>query len=175
MNQFTLRDARAQDQDAIRGVTLAANEEYARIVPAQWVGYRQNILSTLADVTPAEQIVAERNGVILGTVLLYPANTVFQVEDGATVQLEFPEVRLLAVEPAARGQGVGKALMRECIERARRAGAAALTLHTTDIMQVAMKMYERMGFVRTPQLDFEPTPGLLIKGYRYALNATPAQ
>ena len=40
--------------------------------------------------------------------------------------------------------------MKECIRRARRLGAACLNLHTTDMMQVAMRMYERMGFVRAP-------------------------
>jgi GNAT superfamily N-acetyltransferase len=40
---------------------------------------------------------------------------------------------LADVEPAARGQGIGAALIRECIQRARRSRAAALTLHTTEI------------------------------------------
>lgn len=173
MNPFTIRDARTGDKDAIRNVTLTANEQYAKIAAADWEGYRQNILTTLADVTPAEQIVAERDGVIVGTVLMYPAGTVFTLDDGRTVRLESPEVRLLAVAPAARGQGIGRELMRECIERARRTGVSALTLHTTDLMQVAMQMYERMGFIRAPELDFEPTPGFIVKGYRYLLDAAP--
>jgi len=45
-------------------------------------------------------------------------------------------------------------------------GAPALTLHTHEIMAVAMRMYERMGFVRAPELDFHPAPDVTIKGYR---------
>ena len=62
--------------------------------------------------------------------------------------------------------------MQECIQRARRAGAAAITLHTTDMMQVAMQMYERMGFGRAPELDFRPTEDVIIKGYRLNLDET---
>jgi GNAT superfamily N-acetyltransferase len=81
-----------------------------------------------------------------------------------------PEVRLLAVAPEARGQGIGTALMKECIRRARRLGAACLNLHTTDMMQVAMRMYERMGFVRAPELDFHPDPSITVKAYRLELD-----
>jgi GNAT superfamily N-acetyltransferase len=79
-------------------------------------------------------------------------------------------VRLLAVAPEARGQGIGTALMKECIRRARGLGAGCLNLHTTDMMQVAMGMYERMGFVRAPDLDFHPDPGIAIKAYRLNLD-----
>jgi ribosomal protein S18 acetylase RimI-like enzyme len=56
--------------------------------------------------------------------------------------------------------------MQECVTRAHASGTASLTLHTTDIMQAAMRLYERMGFVRAPELDFEPAPGVVVKGYR---------
>ena len=48
-------------------------------------------------------------------------------------------------------------------------GAAALTLHTTDMMRVAMRMYEGLGFERAPELDLRPFPDVLVKGYRLGL------
>jgi ubiquinone/menaquinone biosynthesis C-methylase UbiE len=84
-------------------------------------------------------------------------------------KLDTPEVRLLAVLPEARGLGVGLLLMQECIERARRSGSAALTLHTTDMMRAAMRLYARMGFVAAPELDFHPAPGMTVKGFRLSL------
>ena len=143
-------------------------------MPQHWEAYRRAVLTTLADVRPAEQIVAEQYGVIVGTVLLYPAGAVLDRPDGTLVRTDGPEVRLLAVAPAARGQGVGTALMQECVRRARRSRAAALTLHTTDMMQVAMRMYERVGFVRAPELDFRPAEDVLVKGYRFNLDDTTA-
>jgi GNAT superfamily N-acetyltransferase len=172
MPRLHIRDAGPGDRDAILAVTLAAYQEYAPVMPANWDRYRDNILATLADVEPAEQIVAEQDGKVVGAVLLYPAGTVFSSGDSVQITLRWPEVRLLAVTPSARGQGIGAGLMRECVRRARQAGAAALTLHTTDIMQVAMRMYERMGFVRAPELDFHPAPDVTVKGYRLDLAET---
>jgi GNAT superfamily N-acetyltransferase len=87
------------------------------------------------------------------------------------ITLELPEIRLLAVPPKMRGQGIGAALMKECVRRARQVGVSALSLHTADMMQVAMQMYERMGFVRTPETDFHPAPEVVIKGYLLDLSA----
>jgi GNAT superfamily N-acetyltransferase len=165
-----LRDARPSDRGAILAVTLAAYEQYAAaLTPPLWAMYRQSIQATLADVRPAAQVVAEEGGALVGTVLLYPAGAVMAHPGGASTTLALPEVRLLAVAPDARGKGLARRLMDECIQRARTAGAPALTLHTADIMAVAMRLYERMGFGRAPELDFSPAPGITAKGYRLPL------
>jgi GNAT superfamily N-acetyltransferase len=113
--------------------------------------------------------VAERDGTIVGSVVLVPAGTSFPLPDGSEFVLQAPEVRLLAVPPAERGKGIGRALMDECIRRTRLTGSPTITLHTTDMMQVAMQMYERMGFIHDPNFDFHLAPGIVIKGYRLAL------
>jgi ribosomal protein S18 acetylase RimI-like enzyme len=163
---MSLREARPADHDAIVEVTLAAYQEYATQVPF-WAPYRQNILATLANPQPATQLVAEHETTIVGTVLLYPPRPA-----GATVapgQGRWPEVRLLAVSPSARGQGVAHALMQECIRRARASGADALTLHTMSAMRSALRLYTRIGFQPAPDLDFQPTPNFTVKGYRLTL------
>jgi len=167
-NKVKIREARGEDRDVARKITLSAFQQYAAVMPPpRWEGYRENILATMMAVAPAQQIVAEKEGVILGSVLLYPPGTAFSTPDEGP--LTCPEVRLLAVAPEARGQGIGTALMKECIRRAGRLGAACLNLHTTDMMQVAMRMYERMGFVRAPELDFHPDPNITVKAYRLEL------
>ncbi len=158
-NTLKIRGARKADRDAARKITLSAFHQYAAVMPpSRWEGYRENILDTLTDVAPAQQIVAEKNGVTLGSVLLYPPGTAFSTPEESP--LTCPEA------PEARGQGIGTALMKECIRRARQGGAACLNLHTTDMMQVAIRMYERMGFVRAPELDFHPDPKVTVKAYR---------
>ncbi len=165
-----IRDARADGRDALRDVTLAAYEEYAAIVPQPaWAGYRRHLLATLDADAPAERIVAERHGAIVGSVLLFPSAA--NAYAGTAVGVDYPEVRLLAVVPGARGEGVGAALMDECARRARRAGATTLGLHTMDMMRTAVRMYERMGFVRASEADFTPAAGMLVKGYRLDLLA----
>jgi GNAT superfamily N-acetyltransferase len=167
MSDEGIRDARPEDHDAIREVTLAAYAEYAALMPHLWEGYRQNILATLGRPAPAAQLVAERDGAIVGAVLLYPVAPALPGAGAARARRAEPEVRLLAVAPAARGRGVGAALMGACLRRARAWGAPALTLHTTGMMQAAIRVYERLGFVRAPELDVEVAPGLTVSGYRH--------
>lgn len=170
MSGLIVRGASPGERDAIQAVTLSAYQEYAASIPGAWEGYRQNIIATLAAAAPGTQIVAIDDDRVVGAVLLYPAGASMGVPGGSPVTLTYPEVRLLAVAPPARGRGVGAALMNECIRRARSAAATTLTLHTTDLMRAAVRLYERLGFARAHELDLEPQPGIIAKGYRLDLS-----
>jgi ribosomal protein S18 acetylase RimI-like enzyme len=60
---------------------------------------------------------------------------------------------MLAVDPAAQGRGVGPALVAECLDRARAAGRQRMVIGSTEWMTTAHRIYERIGFVRVPELD----------------------
>lgn len=69
------------------------------------------------------------------------------------------EIRMLAVAHAARGRGVGEALVRACVERAQAVeGCVRVVLSTQRTMRTAHRLYERLGFVRTPERDWKPLP-----------------
>ena len=71
-----------------------------------------------------------------------PAGSVFCMRrDDAVAQL-----RLLLVEPDARGIGVGGRLVQACVEFARRAGYGSVTLPTLSILEEARRLYQRAGF-----------------------------
>jgi ribosomal protein S18 acetylase RimI-like enzyme len=169
VHDMQLRGARDQDSPAVAALTLQAYGEYAETMdPEAWAGLEGAVRAALASEDPTVQrIVAERGGEIIGSVMLYPpaANAYGDLADAAS----WPELRLLAVAPAARGHGVGKALVEECVRRARAMGATELGLHTSHSMEIAMGMYERMGFVRAPEHDFQPPGAELVKGYRLPL------
>lgn len=76
---------------------------------------------------------------------------------------------MLAVASAARGKGVGEALVRACVDRARALGVTALVLSTQPAMLGAQRLYGRLGFVRTPELDWSPIPALRLLTYRLEL------
>jgi ribosomal protein S18 acetylase RimI-like enzyme len=89
--------------------------------------------------------------------------------DGPVSQLrDAAAVRLLAVDLAFRGRNIGRMLTRHCIEHARGLGKTRLVLHTTKLMPAAWGIYERLGFVRFPEIDFVQS-GIDVRGFQLAL------
>jgi ribosomal protein S18 acetylase RimI-like enzyme len=78
-------------------------------------------------------------------------------------------MRMLAVDPARQGQGIGRLLAQACLDRARAAGRKCLVLHTGAWMPGAIALYEKMGFVRKPEIDFAPAPGIDLIAYSFDL------
>jgi GNAT superfamily N-acetyltransferase len=164
----TVRDAAPDERGAVRALTLGAYAEYATVMaPEAWALLDGAIRAALDAEGGAAVIVAERDGRVAGSVFLFPPAS--DAYTGLAEPPRWPELRLLAVDPAARGLGVGEALVRECARRARDAGAPALGLHTSASMASARRMYARLGFERAPEYDFRPGGAELVEGYRLPL------
>ncbi len=72
----------------------------------------------------------------------------------ATAERNASGIRLLGIHPRFRGLGTGRALTEACIQLAREQGHGQVILHTTQAMRVAWRLYERLGFTRSEDLDF---------------------
>lgn len=161
-SDIVIREARDDELDIVSSLAVDAYAEYAeRMSPDAWSAFAQQIANVRGRLVDAEVLVAERDDQLVGTV------TLFTGWRGA--QPDSYGVRLLAVPPAERGTGVGRALMEHCIERARADGKDRVVLTTTFEMEFARDLYEKLGFVREPGLDHEPAPGVRAEGFALKL------
>jgi len=95
--------------------------------------------------------IAERDGQRVGSVMVVRAET---GEEGVA------QLRLLLVDPSARGLGVGRRLVQECVRFARQKGYRRMILHTDPALDAARRIYETEGFTLTreePHHLFGPT------------------
>ncbi|WP_344192813.1 GNAT family N-acetyltransferase [Pedococcus aerophilus] len=110
-------------------------------------------------------LAVDPDGTVLGSVTFAVGGSSY-----AEVSVEGEgEFRMLAVGEQARGRGVGEALVRRCVERARELGLSALAISTQPTMSAAHRLYERLGFTRAPELDWKPVPEVDLMTYRLTL------
>lgn len=143
---------------AIRDEEIPAVSELVHSAYASDFTLPSDYLAEIADVTSrvasAEVLVAETAGEIVGTVTIPKPGERLQ-DDTLPDEMD---LRLLGVSHAARKFGVGEALMHACIAVARARGYRRLVLHTGSMMLGAQRLYERLGFERIPEREFELDP-----------------
>lgn len=153
MVQPAIRPATARDIDALRSVIARANEGHRGAVrDGLFEAYLASALDVAARLEAGQVLVAEVDGRIVGTITFYTdAN-----DEG--MPSRFPSntagIRATAVDPSARGQGLGRALVDACIQRAADAGLSSIALHTADFMVAAVAVYEKADFRRAPEYDY---------------------
>jgi ribosomal protein S18 acetylase RimI-like enzyme len=159
---FVIRLFHAPDRDSVNRVALAAFAQYRHDYD-DWPAFSQGI-GRMADLAAqAELLVATCGDVLAGAVV--------HVGPGRPRSAIFPEdwsvIRMLVVDPALRGQGLGQALVAACLRSAMRDKAPAVGLHTSPIMASALRMYTSLGFTRDRELD-------PIRGVPYGRYVLPA-
>jgi ribosomal protein S18 acetylase RimI-like enzyme len=153
----SVETARPEDHPAIGELTVRVYLD-GGLAPAEYLPALGDVAGRAAR---AELLVARHEGRLVGSVAL--------VLDG-----EFGEVleppheagfRMLVVDPARRGLGIGAALVQACLDRARAAGKRRMVLSTDPRMTDAHRLYERLAFLRLPERDWSPLPGVDLLVY----------
>lgn len=159
-----LRRAAAHELDAVGELTVEAYADFVMSSDA----YVERLRDAGSRHREAELWVAEGESALLGCVTVCPPGSPWR-ELAPTEDATEGEFRMLAVDPVVRGRGVGEALTRLAIERARTHGASTVVLSSLAGMAAAHRLYERLGFRRVPERDWAPAPGVSLIAYRLAL------
>ena len=166
-----IRTARPDEYEQIGELTVRVYlaEGYTRL-GSHYLGVLADVAGRAgkAEVVVAVDTLAGAADTILGTVTYAGYGSPYAETATAPDEAGF---RMLVVDPAARGQGVGDALVRWCIERARQDGARVLRLSTQAGMASAARLYARLGFTRTPDLDWTPEPDVDLLTYERIIPA----
>lgn len=167
MTAMTIRAYIEADRAAVNAVALAAFAQYAGDYD-DWPTFSAGI-ARMADLAgDGDLVVAERAGRVVGAVVhVGPGRP-----RGAIFPHDWSVIRMLVVDPAARGGGIGRALVGAALERAQRACAPAVGLHTSPIMATALRLYESIGFVR--EHDLPPNRGVPYARYTLPAAHIPA-
>lgn len=162
----TVRPARVEELAEVGDLTVAAYDADGYLVPDDpYVSHLRDAVTRAREAEVYVATLADLPGRIAGTVTFCP-------EGSPWSELARPgegELRMLGVTPEARRRGVGEALVGTCIERSRELGYTALVLSSLPEQQAAHRVYARLGFRRTPDLDWSPLPGVDLVGFRLDL------
>lgn len=164
MSEVTIRPALPAELPAVGRLTVEAYRAS---------GYRAGespYATKLADAASRSEVAellvaADADGAVLGTVTLAPPGSPMS-QVAAEDELEF---RMLAVSEAARGRGIGELLTRAVVDRAVELGLRAVVLSSGEEMATAHRLYERLGFYRTPAMDWQPSADTTLITYRLDL------
>lgn len=159
----TVRTARPEEFEALGRITVGAYRAADQI--AEGTGYDAELADCAARAAGADLLAAvdDETGAVLGGVT-------FCLPDSPYAELAGPDeagFRMLAVDPAAQGRGVGAALVAECVARAAAAGRRGVVLCARDTNTAAQRLYARLGFAPDPARDWVPVPGVTLVAWHW--------
>ena len=144
---ISLRPYRVQDATRLQQIVTLAWRQFAPHF-SDWTAFEARLQRIEELAAQAELILAETEGV--------PAGFVGYAGRGAPkadfFEPDWAAIRMLSVDPAMRGRGIGRILIEACLARALSEGAAVVALHTSPIMAQAERMYLKLGFARVRAL-----------------------
>jgi GNAT superfamily N-acetyltransferase len=147
-----VRDAAPADYPAIRAVVIAAYRQYADLIARDiFSPYLADLLDLERHARHGRLLVVEADEQIRGSAAFYPDASV----QGFGWPVGWAGGRALAVHPAARGHAIARVLIATMERLARDSGAPVFAFHTVSFMTSAMAWYERLGYRRAPEFDFD--------------------
>jgi ribosomal protein S18 acetylase RimI-like enzyme len=159
-DRLTVRPVRPDEFEEVGRLTLEAYLADGLVNPTG--PYSAQLADASRRASDAELLVAvDPEGMVVGTITVCPPGSPL----GELSRPGELEIRMLAVAPGARRRGAGEALVRTVLARARKTGANRVVLYSAQEMHGAHRLYARLGFIRMPERDWYPLPGVRLLAF----------
>lgn len=150
---MTYRQGTKQDITKLKNLALISWAQYQTLLTQEnWTKLSaslHNEATYTALLKKATCFVSETDlGEIIGMAFLIPNGNPTEIYDK-----NWCYIRLLTVDPRFSGQGIGHQLTTLCIDNARKNNEKVIALHTSEFMDAARHMYEKMGFIILKEID----------------------
>lgn len=156
-----------KDQQQLKDLAISSYGQFEKVLTKDnWNTFHKN-LQTEASYTKILSIatcfVCEVEGTIIGVAYIVPSGNPTDI-----FSADWSYIRMVGVHPKYRGHGISTKLTQLCIEHATKNGEKIIALHTSEFMNAARYIYEKLGFKQIKEL--EPLFGKRYWLYQLKLN-----
>jgi ribosomal protein S18 acetylase RimI-like enzyme len=151
-NNFIYQRGDISDLQKLRQLAITSYAQFKNVLSAaNW----NKMSSFLNDENTFIQLIQKsivykcvQDEVIIGVAYLVPSGNPTHI-----YQTDWCYIRMVGVDPKYQGNGIAKELTQLCIDYARNSGEKIITLHTSEFMDAARCVYEKIGFEKVKELD----------------------
>jgi ribosomal protein S18 acetylase RimI-like enzyme len=149
---LTYRTATKSDLKQIQQLGLLAYEQFKPILTqenwAKWEENFNNDSNFLDLLDKATGFVCEVENELVGMAFLIPSGNPWLY-----FPTEWSYIRYVGVHPNFEGNGIGKKLTQQCIDKAKETGEKTIALHTSEFQNAARQIYESLGFIKIKEIE----------------------
>ena len=150
--KFKFRDANADDKEQLKELAIISYSQFEKVLTGEnWSLLYENLKSenSYSNILAiAKCFVCEIENKIIGVAYIVPSGNPTEI-----FELNWSYIRMVGVNPAYRGKGIGKRLTQNCIDYARQNDEQIIALHTSEFMDSARYLYEKLGFKRIKEIE----------------------
>jgi len=150
-NRLLYRQGSSNDLQQILDLGKVSYEQYSEILtPDNWErlnSFLNNEKAFLELILQSYTLVCIDNDTIIGMAFLIPSGNPTDI-----YQADWCYIRMVGVHPNYAGQGIGKNMMKLCIDKAKEMNEKTIALHTSEFMDAARHIYKNLGFIKLKEI-----------------------
>jgi ribosomal protein S18 acetylase RimI-like enzyme len=150
--QLNYRKGRLTDAPQLRKLALASYGQFQKdLTPENWEKFHGLLAAESSYINIlkiAQCFICEKGEEIIGVAYIVPSGNPTEL-----FQSDWSYIRMVAVNPEYRGNGISKKLTQMCIDFASENNEKIIALHTSEFMDAARHIYESLGFNKIKELD----------------------